>query len=247
MERVSNTEVRIKLTFNGEINKNTTLTFTVGPGAIENYNRSALPAEIPVSAGTEPVETDAATVDATVSISPASVGSPAVGEQLELSLNITSGEAVAGYQATVQFDDTALRYVSGANGDFLPAGAFFVDPKVEGNLVKLNAASFAGDSNDDGTLATLTFEVIAVKASNVTLSDVLLTDSTGETFVPQIANSEITESTRLKGDVNGDGTVNIGDIVLVAGALGGTGQHAADVNGDSVVNIADLVLVAGAF
>ena len=46
--------------------------------------------------------------------------------------------------------------------------------------------------------------------------------------------------------MNGDGTVNIADLVLVAGALGETGQNTADVNGDNVVNIADLVLVAGA-
>ena len=104
-----------------------------------------------------------ATTDATVSISPASAASPAVGEQLEFNLNITDGKTVAGYQATVQFDETALRYVSGANGDYLPTGAFFVQPKVEGNLVKLNAVSLAGESYGDGTLATLTFEVIALK------------------------------------------------------------------------------------
>ena len=97
-----------------------------------------------------------------------------------------------------------------------------------------------------GPLATLTFEVIAAKASTLTLSDVLLTDSAGETFVPRIENGEITESTGLKGDVNGDGTVNIADLVLVAGALGETGQNIADVNGDGQVNISDLVLVAGA-
>ena len=246
MERVSNTEVSIKLTFDGEINKNTTLTFTVGPGALQNYNRSALTAEIPVSTGTEPVVPDAATIDATVSISPASVGSPAVGEQLEVSLKITGREAVAGYQATVQFDETALRYISGANGDFLPAGAFFVAPKVEGNLVKLNAASLAGEGNGAGTLATLTFEVIAVRASTLTLSDMLLTDSAGEAFVPTVENAEITAAPQLKGDVNGDSIVNIQDLVLVAGRLGQTGTNSADVNGDDVVNIQDLVLVAGA-
>ncbi|MCG9134421.1 T9SS type A sorting domain-containing protein [Candidatus Poribacteria bacterium] len=182
----------------------------------------------------------------TVTISPASVQSPAIGKQLTLHLKIRDSKTVAGYQASVQFDTTALSYVSGTNGDYLPAGAFFVEPKVEGNLVKLSAASLAGESNGDGTLATLTFEVIAVKASNVTLSDVLLTNSAGETFVPRIENGEITESTRLKEDVNGDGTVNIADLVLVAGALGETGQNAADVNDDGIVNIADLVLVAGA-
>ena len=181
-----------------------------------------------------------------VSLLPASVQSPNIGQQLKLSLKIANGENVAGYQATVQFDETALRFVSSANSDYLPAGAFFVDPKVEGNLVRLNAASLTGESDGDGTLATLTFEVIAAKASTLTLSDVLLSNGAGETFVPQVENAEITEPTGLKEDVNGDGQVNIADLVLVASNLGKTGQNAADVNGDGQVNIADLVLVAGA-
>lgn len=48
-------------------------------------------------------------------------------------------------------------------------------------------------------------------------------------------------------DVNGDGTVNIQDLVLVASSLGETGENAADVNADEIVDIRDLVLVAGAF
>ena len=51
----------------------------------------------------------------------------------------------------------------------------------------------------------------------------------------------------LAPDVNGDGVVNIQDLVLVASGFGQTGQNAADVNGDGMVNIQDLVLVAGAF
>ena len=182
----------------------------------------------------------------TVRILPAAVASPAVGELLEIHLNITDGEAVAGYQASVQFDTTALRFVSGTNGDFLPAGAFFVEPKVEGALVKLNAASLAGESSGDGTLATLTFEVVKAKASRVTLSDVLLSNKVGESAIPKIENAQITEPTGLKGDVNGDGIVNIQDLVLVASNLGTAGQNTADVNDDGIVNIQDLVLVAGA-
>ena len=53
------------------------------------------------------------------------------------------------------------------------------------------------------------------------------------------------EPTRLAADVNGDGAVNIQDLVLVASRLGQAGQNKADVNGDGAVNIQDLVLVAG--
>ena len=51
----------------------------------------------------------------------------------------------------------------------------------------------------------------------------------------------------VTGDVNGDGGVNIQDLVLVAGQFGQSGENRADVNGDGVVNIQDLVLVASAF
>ena len=40
--------------------------------------------------------------------------------------------------------------------------------------------------------------------------------------------------------------VNIQDLVLVASNFGKMGQNAADVNNDGVVNIVDLTLVAGA-
>ena len=131
---------------------------------------------------------------ATVRISSGPVSSPTVGEQFTLPLTITAGENVAGYQATVSYDPSAFRYVSSKIGDYLPAGAFFVPPVVEGNTVTLAATSLSGESNGDGRLATLTFEVIAVKASTLRLSDVLLTNSAGEGLKPKVEATEITES-----------------------------------------------------
>ena len=50
--------------------------------------------------------------------------------------------------------------------------------------------------------------------------------------------------TPLTADVNGDGVVNILDLVVVANAFG---DAAPDLNGDGIVNIQDLVIVANAF
>ena len=165
--------------------------------------------------------------NATVSVSPSPVPSPAIGEQLTLSLKISGGENVAGYQVAVGFDTSALRYVESTNGDYLSTGAFFVLPVVEGNQVALAATSLSGESNGNGTLATVTFEVITVKASTLALSDVVLSDGAGAGLRPQVENGEVVETPQVTGDVNRDGVVNIQDLVLVAGALGNTGAAPA--------------------
>ena len=189
-----------------------------------------------------------ATSDATVSLSPATLQSPAIGEQLTLSLKIAGGENVAGYQATVHFDPSALRYIQSANGDYLPKGAFFVPPVVKGDTLTLASTSLAGESNGDGTLATLTFELIALKSSTLKLSEVSLVDSDAMRSSPRIEDTEveIIEASRLAEDVNGDGVINILDLVAVASNFGKTGTNSADVNEDGVVDIVDMVLVAGA-
>lgn len=48
----------------------------------------------------------------------------------------------------------------------------------------------------------------------------------------------------ILGDANGDGVVNILDLVLVASQVGQFGGTDADMNGDGTVNIQDLVMIA---
>ena len=49
-----------------------------------------------------------------------------------------------------------------------------------------------------------------------------------------------------KEDVNGDGVVDVQDLVNVAQEYGKTGANTADVNGDEVVDVDDFILVAAA-
>ena len=127
-----------------------------------------------------------------VNITPYPVDPPAIGEQFTINLSIVEGENVGGYQFTVGFDETILRYVGSANGNYLPPGSFFVPPVVSENAVTLSATSLTGVSNGDGTLATVTFEVLDVKESPIALSDLILTDSAGKHL------SVLTNSSRIE-------------------------------------------------
>lgn len=49
------------------------------------------------------------------------------------------------------------------------------------------------------------------------------------------------------GDINGDGVVNVADLLLVLGAWGPNPGHPADFNGDGVVGVIDLLVLLGAW
>ena len=68
----------------------------------------------------------------------------------------------------------------------------------------------------------------------------VLPDLDGEIYL----KSESGLETSPTADANGDGTVNVLDLVVIANAFG---KDAPDVNGDGTVNILDLVAVANAF
>ena len=133
---------------------------------------------------------------AVVSVDPAEIESPAAGEELMVNINITGGAGVLGYEVDISYDPTALSFVGSANADYLPAGAF-ATPAVESEGgVKISAASLAGAAPDaDGTLATVTFEVVEAKASMIGIANVILAGDN---------NTQI-EATTMDGTVTVDG------------------------------------------
>ena len=64
-------------------------------------------------------------------------------------------------------------------------------------------------------------------------------------FVGRVATLEGEAIVSHEGDVNGDGEVNISDVVAIINAMAGHETHksAADVNGDKTVDISDVVAV----
>ncbi len=196
-----------------------------------------------------------------VSISPDSVTSLTVGEELAFDVKITNGKNMSTYQATIEFDPDALEYVETKYSDYL-SGGVPVQPiaNQRSGTVKLASLSLSGtETGGDGTLATIKFKVNAIKTSKLGLRDVILSDPEGKKSYAWIEGAEILKtiitedgesiicSTVISEDVNKDCVVNIQDLVLVATNFGKGGGNASDVNGDGRVDIIDLVLVAGAF
>ena len=92
--------------------------------------------------------------------------------------------------------------------------------------------------NRSGKAQTVTLPTSATPVSNRGNNGASLTHQ-----LPDL-DGEIYLTTRGLADVNGDGQVNVLDLVQIANALG---KSAPDPNGDGVVNILDLVFVAQHF
>ncbi len=164
------------------------------------------------------------TSSAVVSITPSSVLSSAIGEELTFNVDIKGGQHIAEYynfRLSYEYDKTAL--------ELIPGG--IISTKADGAA----------------TLVILKFKVLAVKPSTLSVSGYLIGDD-GNAYIPTFESAEILEP--IFGDVNRDGVVDISDLVQIGSSFGqqvpaGSGNP-ADVNEDRIVNIVDLVKVAGA-
>ena len=153
----------------------------------------------------------------TVSIDPATIESPAAGEQLTVNINITGGANVAGYEVSVTFDSTALSYVGSANGDYLPAGAFVLPTTTTDTSAELVATALGGAMADgDGTLATITFTVVEVKDSAIGL-EATLADADGNEIAVTVEGGMVTSGVEAPtdGETTDGATPDDGDMPVV--------------------------------
>jgi len=104
-----------------------------------------------------------------------------------------------------------------------------------------------------GTLATITFNAITVGSCTLELVDTKLANSDLEPISHSTVDGIVTVTeVMVSADINGDGIVDINDIVLAGQSLGSYAGHprwnpVADLNGDNVVDIFDLILIARSF
>ena len=132
VDRNSNTEITVELAFNGDFDADATLTFTVGPNAIANYNGPALTTQISVTGAQEAIvaSTDAPLTEATL-------------DESVVTLTLTGRK-----YARSTFDIRRAVSVSGIDGVTIP----WHEPDRKNDTEITVELEFDGNINVDSTL-----------------------------------------------------------------------------------------------
>merc|ERR1711959_573282 len=106
------------------------------------------------------------------------------------------------------YNDTVLEFSEAKLGDFLPAGAFAVPPKVEGGTILYGATAIGATAvGTNGTLATFTFKVLAQKESDLTFLSAKLSDAVAKeitsttkavTIKAEVEEQKLTENNEIE-------------------------------------------------
>jgi hypothetical protein len=184
----------------------------------------------------------------------------------EASVNITltnvGSPGIYSFEFKIYYNNTLLNATSAQIPEdqllkpSKPGNIFIVDPGTinqDQGFVSFAATLLRDESGKTGSgpLATVTFKSFARGNGTLEIRDLTLVDPNA-TPIPQ---SEYSVENGLVavdgagGDINGDGEINLPDIVLAAMAFGSSPEHprwdpVADLNKDGVVDIRDLVAIA---
>ncbi len=213
VDRVSDTQVTVELTFSGDFDANATLTFTVEAGAIAGYSGAAFTAQVPVSASTESLA--ASTVSPlTESTLDESVVTLALSGRVYKDSSYTFGRAitVSGIDGVTfrsydvdRISDTVVTVELTFNGNIQTDSRLIFT--VEAGAI----AGYNGSALTAEIPVTAGLEADANNDGVVSIEDVVLvTSNYGQTGTNAA-------------DVNGDGVVNAKDLLVVAGALDNAG------------------------
>lgn len=175
-----------------------------------------------------------------------------VGERFAVSVNIENVIDLFGGQFDLLFNADVLEVKDINEGDFLSTGGARTYIQVDnidnasGEVPAINLARLEKKEGVDGTgtLLKVVFRAKATGESLLTLSNLRLGNSSGHA-IPSVV-THIKVQVELSPDVDGNGKVDILDLVYVSKHLGTSVKDAPglDVNEDGKIDILDLIIVS---
>ena len=180
-----------------------------------------------------------------------------VGNTFTVHLKTENIDDLAGWQTDIVFNPAVLRAVSVSEGDFLKqvgGRTFFEKGAINNTTGKITGVRTVqldrGEMSRQGTLFSVTFRAVGNGESQLTVDNFQAGSRRGEKINATPSETAIVVGgdapTASASDVNGDGTTNILDMVVISQYFGRPASRnlRADVNGDGNINILDLIIVA---
>ncbi len=195
---------------------------------------------------------------ATVSI-PDTTGGTGSNVEIPVEIDIPSG--IVGFQFTVVFDSSVLEATDVVSGTLTQGWLIFYNTEVPGQIqVDILNGDLGELGNEAGSLAKLVFLVQGEADETTTLSftEAMFYNSLAEEIPVTLQPGIFTADVR-SGDINGDQSVNISDVILCLRTAIGLPvtidsqvyefpypdwlENRADYNGSGAVDISDVILI----
>ena len=172
------------------------------------------------------------------------------GSTVEVKIELQNNPGILGAVLGIAYDE-GLELVSAEKGVAL-ASLDFTKPGSFESPCNFTWDALEGQDTTDGVVLVLTFRVLENAMDgdkyNIYVTWVSGVDEDLNPVDMATMNGEISIISYIPGDVNGDETIDIADVILIRRYItGGYGvevpENAADVNKDGVVDIADVILI----
>jgi hypothetical protein len=169
-------------------------------------------------------------------------------------VTVNPTESITGVQVDLSFDTSLVSVDKVMEGDLLGQGGastFFIPGTIDNTAGTITGVAGAittpGEAvTTQGVFATIRMTAKSVEGTSpLDLSNVIVGDINVDP-IPIIVNDGTVTVTTCIGDVNGDGTVNVLDMILIGqhwGETGTPGWIPEDVNRDGAINVLDMILI----
>lgn len=168
------------------------------------------------------------------------------GKEITLSLNIKNNPGIAGLAISLIYDEDVFTLKDVKNGNLFDAftyGKNFVWDDSQNITSDGTLATFVFSVSEDAEAGDYIFEIISRSCVNIDLEDVELLS----------VNPTVTVSDFIYGDTNGDGSIDMKDVVLLRKYMANYDydtesssevvEPGADANGDGSIDMKDVVLL----
>lgn len=178
------------------------------------------------------------------------------GDTITIPVSLKNNDGIASIKFTVSYDANCLEYQGASFTEALTglSNTVVVNGKTAGKVTMSWVIGASGEYTGSETIANLQFRVKVKKVSENTSAQVSLTYAADSTFNNGLVDKEflikngtVQIGQYRPGDINGDGTVNVNDALLLLNYVCDLRKDEVkgnpDVNGDGAVNNKDVVIL----